>query len=54
MFSIAINVFLWDYTGKGACIQKDGCSQKFQYKHYNGKNKQGEGGRVKDVEFSGV
>ena len=32
--------------GKGACIQKDGSSQKLHYKHYNGKNKQGEGGRI--------
>ena len=40
--------------GKGAFIKRtDSCSQKLQYKHYNGK-KQGEGGRVKDNEFSGV
>ena len=33
----------------------DGCSQKLQYKHYNGKKQtEGEEGRVKDNEFSGV
>ena len=40
--------------GKGAFIKRmDSCSQKLQYKHYNGK-KQEEWGRVKDNEFSGV
>ena len=35
--------------------EKNGCSQKLQYKHYNGKKQtEGEGGRVKDNEFSGV
>ena len=39
---------------KSAFIKRmDSCSQKLQYKHYNGK-KQEEGGRVKDNEFSGV
>ena len=33
----------------------DGCSQKLQYKHYNGeKQAEGEGGSVKDNEFSRV
>ena len=33
----------------------DGCSQKLQYKHYNGKKPaEGEEGRVKDNEFSRV
>ena len=42
--------------GKGAFIKRmDGCSQKLQYKHYNGKKQtEGEEGRVKDNEFSGV
>ena len=42
--------------GKGAFIKSmDGCSQKLQYKYYNGKkNKQEEGGRFRDDEFSGV
>ena len=42
--------------GKGAFIKRmDGCSQNLQCKHYNGKKiKQGEGGRFKDNEFSGV
>ena len=38
---------------KGAVIKRmDGCCQKLQYTHYNEKkkNKQGEGGRVKDNE----
>ena len=35
--------------------QKNGCSQKLQYKHHNGKKQtEGDGGRVKDMEFSGV
>ena len=39
---------------ESAFIKRMGnCSQKLQYKYYNGK-KQGEGGRVKDNEFSGV
>ena len=35
--------------GKGAFIKRmDGCSQKLQYKHYNGKKQtDGEGIRVK-------
>ena len=38
---------------KRCLYQKDGSSQKLQYKHYIGKNKQrGKGGRVKDMEFS--
>ena len=41
--------------GKGAFIKSmDSCSQKLQYKHYNGNKTEGEGGRVKDNEFSGV
>ena len=42
--------------GKGAFIKRmDGFSQKLQYKHYNGKKQtEGEEGRVKDNEFSGV
>ena len=42
--------------GKGAFIKRmDGFSQQLQYKHYNGKKQtEGEGGRVKDNEFSGV
>ena len=42
--------------GKGAFIKRmDGYSQKLQYKHYNGKKQtEGEEGRVKDNEFSGV
>ena len=44
--------------GKGAYITRENgwCSQKLQYKHYNGKKKNrraGVGG-VKDMEFSGV
>ena len=40
--------------GKGAFIKRmDSCSQNLQHKGYNGK-KQGEGGRIKDNEFSGV
>ena len=40
--------------GKGTFIKRlDSCSQKLQYKDYNGK-KQGEGGRVKDNGFSEV
>ena len=54
VFSIAVNVFLLDCMGKGDCV-KDGCSQKLQYKHCNGrKQTEGERGRVKDLEFSGV
>ena len=35
--------------------QKNGCSLKLQYKHYNGKKQtEGEGGRLKDNEFLGV
>ena len=50
------NVFLWDCMGKGAFIKRmDGCSQKLQYTNtIMEKNKQGEGGRFKDNEFSGV
>ena len=42
--------------GKGAFIKRmDDCSQKLQYKHYNGKKeKQGKGARVKDNDFSEV
>ena len=43
--------------GKGAFIKRiDGCSQKLQYTNtiMEKKNKQGEGGRFKDDEFSGV
>ena len=42
--------------GKGAFIKRmDRCSQKLQYKNYNGKKQtEGEGSRVKDNEFSGV
>ena len=41
--------------GKGAFIKRmDGCSQKLQYKHYNGKKQTEEEVRVKDNEFSGV
>ena len=42
--------------GKGAFIKRmDGFIQKLQHKHYNGKKQtDGEGGRVKDNEFSGA
>ena len=42
--------------GKGAFIKRmNGFSQKLQYnKHYNGKKKNGEGGKVNGNEFSGV
>ena len=42
--------------GEGAFIKRmDGCSQKLQYTNtIMEKNKQGEGGRFKDDEFSGV
>ena len=39
---------------QGGLYQKNGYSQKLQYKHYNGKKQKGNGGRVKDMEFSGV
>ena len=41
--------------GKQGCLcQKYGYSQKLQYKQYNGKKQKGNGGRVKDMKFSGV
>ena len=44
--------------GKGAFIKRmDRCSQKLQYKNYNGKKQtEGErgGGSAKDMEFAGV
>ena len=41
--------------GKGTFIKRmDGFGQKLRYKHYNGKKTNGEGGRVKDHEFSGA
>ena len=41
--------------GKGAFMKRmNGCSQKLQFKHYNGKKQTGGRGRFKDNEFSGV
>ena len=50
VFSIAI-MYYCETMIKGACIKKM-VAVKLQYKHYNGKkNKQGEGGGLKDTEF---
>ena len=51
VFSIAINVFLWDWV-KGVASQR--WNYKLQYKHYNGKKYTKEGGGGKDMELSGV
>ena len=41
--------------GKGAFIKRmDGCSQRLQYTNTIMEKKQGEGGRFKDDQFSGV
>ena len=54
VFSIAINVLLWDCMGKGACMKRMGavrnCSTNTIMKKKKGKR--GEG--FKDMEFSGV
>ena len=53
VFSIAINVFLWDLL---KLLVSQGWNSKLQYKHYMEKNKQGRGGggEGKDMEFSGA
>ena len=54
VFSIAINVSLWDCMGKGACIKRMVAVRNYSANTIMEKNKQGEGVRFKDNEFSGV
>ena len=53
-FSIAINVFLWDYMGKGTCIKRMVAARNYRTKTIINQKTEGEGGRDKDMEFSGV
>ena len=55
VFSIAINVFLRDCIGKGACIKRMGAVRNYSTNTIIEKKQTvGEGGGVKDIEFSGV
>ena len=53
VFSIAI-MYSCETVWVKMFVSKGWCSQKLQYKHYNGKKTNREGVRVKDMEFSGV
>ena len=54
VFSIAINVLLWDCMGKGACVKRMGAVRNCSTNTIMEK-KQGERWEeVKDMEFSGI
>ena len=53
-FSITINVFLWDYMGKGACIKRMVAARNYSTNTIMEKKTNRGGGEFKVMEFSGV
>ena len=54
VFSIAINVFLWDCMGKGACIKRMVAARNYSTNTIMEKKTNRGGGEFKVMEFSGV